>query len=148
MAENKEQLQKKRKGGRPRVYDPEKLIEEMLEWSKDEESINFTAFCAERGYLPGLIWRLEQENQDFADAYMLVRMRLAERRERLLNAEALNYGAFQRYQKGYDPFLQKAEDIEADKDVARKSRIAEKEHMNLFMIAKLASEGSIKQSDS
>lgn len=147
MALTKAQLLEKRKAGRPRVYDAEKIAQELLEWVKDESSINFCSFCADRGYLPGLIWRLEKESQDFSDAYSLAKMKLAERRERYLNSELLNYGAWQRYQKDYDPFLFKHEEADRDKDAERKKGVVEREQVNLFMLAKLASEGKITQRD-
>lgn len=137
----------KKKVGRPREYDPHIIAEEILEWSLDEESINIAQFCADRGYLPVLIWRLDRENEKFSHAYMMVKMRLAERRERMLNCNLLNYGAWQRYQRGYDPFLAKEEDEKEDKDAQRKKGIAETEHKNLYMLAKLAGEGKILQQD-
>lgn len=147
MAPSKSQLLEKRKVGRPREYDAEKIAQELLEWVKDEDSINIAQFCADRGYLPGLIWRLDKESEDFSYAYTIARLKLAERRERLLNADLLNYGAWQRYQRGYDPFLAKDEDDKEDKDAARKKGIAETEQTNLFLLAKLAAEGKIYQKD-
>lgn len=151
MSLTKAQCLAKRKtknlGGRPREYDAVKIAEEMLEWSKDKDSINMAQFCADRGYLPGLIWRLELESQDFADAYTLTRLRLAARRERLLNQEKLNYGAWQRYQRGYDPFLAKDEDEKEDKDAVRKKGIVQAEHANLATLVKLAGKGKISQKD-
>lgn len=147
MSETKAELQAKRKVGRPRVYDPKVIMEEMKEWAQDEESINFAGFCADRGYLPGLIWRLEQECQEFADLYTIVRMKLAERRERHLNADNLNYGAWQRYQRGYDPFLHRHETEIADEDAKRKKGIVEQESMNLVTLARMAAQGAITQKD-
>lgn len=145
VSKKKAEILEKRKVGRPRVYDPEKIAEEMLEWVKDEDSINIAQFCADRGYLPALIWRLELESEDFTYAYTITRLKLAERRERLLNADLLNYGAFQRYQYGYDPFLAKDEDAKDDKDASRRKGIAESEQMNLVVLAKMAAEGKISQ---
>lgn len=147
MGASKAQLLQRRKPGRPREYDAEKIADELLEWVKDEESINFVQFCADRGYLPSLIWRLEKENEDFSYAYTIAKMKLAERRERYLNAEQLNYGAYQRYQAGYDPFLCKAEDEEKDKDAARRKGIVESEQTNLVLLAQMAAEGKISQKD-
>lgn len=147
VGQSKEELLQKRKAGRPREYDVDVIIQEMIEWSKDDDSINFAGFCADKGYLPELIWRLEKENQDFSDTYTLVKMRLAERRERYLNADALNYGSWQRYQGGYDPFLTKSEDEDKDKDAARKKGVVEQENANLCLIARMALEGSIRQKD-
>jgi len=147
MAPTKSQILSKRKVGRPREYDAEKIAEELLIWVKDEESINMAQFCADRGYLPGLIWRLELESEDFSYAYTIAKMKLAERRERYLNQNVLNYGAWQRYQRGYDPFLAKDEEEKEDKDAARRKGVVEAEQMNLVMLAKLAGEGKISQKD-
>jgi len=147
MASTKAQLLEKRKAGRPREYDAQKIADELLEWSKDEESINIAQFCADRGYLPTLIWRLEKESEEFSYAYTIARLKLAERRERLMNNNLLNYGAWQRYQRGYDPFLAKDEEDKDDKDAARKKGIVETEQTNLFLLAKLAADGKISQKD-
>ncbi len=144
---NKEELLKRRKGGPPRQYDPIKMADELIEWAKEEDSINFAGFCADRGYLPGLIWRLEKESDEFSYAYAIAKMKLAERRERLLNSDLLNYGAYQRYQSGYDPFLTKAEDDEKDKEAARRKGVVENEQANLFLLAQLAADGKISQKD-
>ena len=42
----KKDLLAKRKGGRPRVYDTDKIIEELLIWKEKKDSINFAQFCA------------------------------------------------------------------------------------------------------
>lgn len=147
MAPSKAQILTKRKPGRPREYDGEKIAQEMMEWVKDEQSINIAQFCADRGYLPGLIWRLELESEDFSYAYTITRLKLAERRERHMNNDCLNYGAWQRYQRGYDPFLAKDEDEKEDKDAARRKGLVEAEQMNLFTLAKLAAQGQISQKD-
>ena len=147
MAPRKAQLLAKRKVGRPREYNAEIIANEMIEWSKDEDSINIVGFCADRGYLPDLIWRLDKESEDFSYAYTITRMKLAERRERLLNNDMLNYGSWQRYQKGYDPFLSKDEDDKDDKDAARKKGIAEAQGMNLVTLAKMAADGQILQKE-
>lgn len=147
MGASKAQLLQKRKPGRPREYNPEKVAEELLEWVKDEESINFVQFCADRGYLPGLIWRFDQESEEFSYAYSIAKMKLAERRERFLNAEILNYGAYQRYQSSYDPFLKKSETEEKDEDAARRRGVVENEQANLILLARLAADGKISQKD-
>lgn len=145
MSVSKASLLEKRKVGRPREYDADKIAEELMEWVKNEESINFAQFCADREYLPGLIWRLEKESENFSFAYTLARLKLAERRERMVNNDLLNYGSWQRYQRGYDPFLAKDEDEKEDKDASRKKGIVEKEQMNLVMLARMAAQGRISQ---
>ncbi len=132
-------------GGRPKVYDEQKIMEEMREWVKKEDSINFSQFCADRGYHNSLIWKLEKENEEFQHCYDLVKMKLAERRERLVNAELLNYGAWNRYQRKYDPFLNKHETDLEIADSERKKGVKDAETTNLFLLAKIVSEGKIKQ---
>lgn len=129
------------------MYDPLEIARQMLEWSKLEDSINIVGFCADRGYVPNLIWRMDKENEEFAEAYMITKMRLAERRERLMNADLLNYGSWNRYQRYYDPFLAKDEDDKEDKDAARKRGVVENEQANLILLAKLAASGEIAQKD-
>ncbi len=130
---------------KPRTYDYDKLAEEILEWAEQEDSINLCAFCVERGYLPGTLWDIQQKHEPFAQAYEFARMRLAERRERMLNADMLNAGSFHRYQAQYDPFLRKDETDEKDKDAARRKGIVESEQTNLVMLAQMAAEGKISQ---
>lgn len=135
----------KRGPGRPRIYDAEKIAKELLDWVKDEDSLNFVGFCADKGYLPDLIWRLEKESTDFSNAYTIAKMKLAERRERYLNNDQLNYGAYQRYQHEYDPFLHKAEESMKDRDAARRKGVADSEQANLVLLAKMASQGKLSQ---
>lgn len=131
----------------PRKFDPAIIIEEMLQWAKKEDSLVFAGFCAEHGYMPELIWKFCQQIKEFEEAYVITKMYLAERRERHMNNDQLNYGAWARYQKWYDPFLSKHEDEEADKDMERKKGVANQEKANLFLLAKMAAEGTIKQED-
>ena len=145
MGITKAELLKRRKMGRPKVYDAAVIIKQLLNWANREDSINMVQFCADHGYLSGLIWKLESENIDFSRAYELAKMKLAARREQLVNAEHLNYGAYQRYQSQYDPFLRKAEKQEKDEDAARRKGIVESEQANFITLARLAADGKIKQ---
>lgn len=147
LQKRKEALKERKKCGQKRIYDPKIIAEEMLEWAEQETSINFVGFCAGHGYMASLIWRLEKEDPDFSEIYELVKMKLAERRERLMNMEMINYGSWMRYQKGYDPFLSKHEDDEATKKADREKGLAEQEAMNFVKFVKLAQEGEIKQDD-
>jgi hypothetical protein len=130
-----------------RKYNYEKIADELDEWSKQENSINFVGFCAEKSYLPELIWRAKQESQYFEEIYIIAKMRLADRREKMMNADLLNYGSWHRYAKHYDPFLDKHEDIEAQKKADRDKKIADTKAMNLVSLAEMVSNGKIKQED-
>jgi hypothetical protein len=134
-----------KKPGAKRVYDRDQIRKEILHWAKDETSINIVGFCSERGYSSNLILKLKDECKKFAKAYELVKMTLAERRERLMNERKINYGAWARYQKHLDPFLSAHEDEEADKAAARQKGIAESSKENLSGILQMLSKGEIKQ---
>lgn len=140
-----EMLANRKVMGRPKIYDFEKMAIEIDEWSSKESSLNLVGFCTEKGYLPELIWRAKYECKNFDDNFMMAKMRLADRREKLMNAELLNYGSWNRYQKNYDPFLDRFEDAEADKKFAREKKIADTQSLNLASLAKLLAEGKIKQ---
>lgn len=147
MAPTKAQLLAKRTAGRPRVYDSEKIAKELMEWANNEYSINIVQFCAEYEYLPGLIWRLNLESEEFSRAYTIAKMKLAARRENLLNANLLNYGAWQRYQRDFDPFLDANETDRENKEAARRKNIVEDEQMNFVKLAKLVASGEVSQKE-
>lgn len=130
-----------------REYDAEKIAEEIIDWVKHEDSINLTQFCADRGYTSELINRLVKKHDFFSYAYKIVKMKLAERRERLVNAELLNYGSYNRYQPVYDPFLHRFEEKQKNRDAARKKDIVKEDRLTLAKMMKLASEGEISQKD-
>lgn len=131
--------------GRRREYDLKIIIEELLAWSLKENSLNIVGFCAEHGYMAETLWRFEHENEEFEEAFKLTKMRLAERRSKLLDENKLNYGAWARYQKHYDPFLDKHEEADKDKEAKRRKDIAVQEGVNLATIVRMANEGKISQ---
>lgn len=135
----------KKNHGFQRQYDPDILAEELLEWVEDEEAINIAQFCADRGYVPSLIWSLEKQNGYFTYALQIAKLKIAERRERLVNADLLNSGIFHRYQACYDIFLRKDEDDEKDKEAARKRGVVESEQLNLVKLAQMAADGKLSQ---
>lgn len=128
-------MQNKKVRARRLKYDPQDIINKMLEWSKKEDSLNFVGFCADIGLLPVQVWTWKREYPEFKEAFEIVGMRLAARREKLANENKLNYGSFMRYQGMYDPFLYNFEGNEKDKDAERKKSILEKENMNLVTLA-------------
>lgn len=142
---NKEYFLERRVKTKPRQYDHTIIMAEMMDWVRDEDAINFCDFCYERGYLPNLIWRLDKEFEEFSDTYTLIKMKLAERRERLLNCDMLNTRAWERYQAGYDPFLRKDESEEKDKDAERKRGTVNDQQANLLTIVDMFRQGAIKQ---
>lgn len=133
--------------GRIKKYDGPTIAMQLTAWVKKDDSINFVGFCADFSYPPYVITNLEKSCDEFAEAYILAKMRLAERRERLMNEDKLNYGSFARYQAMYDPFLGKHEEDEKERDSKRKLGIMIAEQANLSKLAKMAADGLIKQPD-
>lgn len=131
----------------PRKYDRSLIILEMMDWVKKEDSINFASFCFDYGYQPSLIWRLDREDDEFHDAYTLAKLKLAERRERQLNAEMMHYSAYMRYQRSYDAFLARSEEEEKDREAIRRQNLTKAEQQNLVLLAKMAGEGKLAQKD-
>jgi len=138
----------KRPRGRPKEYDYTVVMKELDEWSKLDDSINIVGFCASHGYLADVIRRMIRDYEDFENTYLLAKMRLADRREKLLNSEKLNYGSWNRYQKMFDPFLDKFEEKEKDRDMKRKmASLKQDDIVNLATMAKLFADGKICQSE-
>jgi hypothetical protein len=142
-----DELSTRSKWGCPRKYDYELLAKEMIEWAKDEDSINLCEFCAERAYPHSLIRRLKKEIPAFSDAIEITKMQLAARRERFLNDGRLHARAWDRCARLYDLFLDDHETKLEDKDAERKRGIADRTELNLVALAKMAAEGSISQKD-
>ncbi len=97
-------------GGRPRLYHPEEEAKAIDEWSKLDNSINLVGFCVYRDICPDYIYDWEKESTEFSQALKKAKARLADRREKMMNENKLNYGSFNRYQSVFDPFLYKHED--------------------------------------
>jgi hypothetical protein len=121
--------------GGPEKYCTEKMIKEMEEWVKKESSINICGFCADYGYTYALFRSKVVNKQEFKDAYEIVRLRLAERRERLLNCDLLHSHAYNRYQSCYDPFIDTYEDEKKDQEAERKIKIAQAQPENTINLS-------------
>jgi hypothetical protein len=132
---------------RPRFYDYEKIADELLEWAELETSINLCQFCADRNYVVKSFYDWKEKSPYFRDAWELTKMRLAERRERLLNADLLNYGTWARHAKRFDPFLHIEEEEDLDKEANRRKGIVQAEQANLITLAQMLRENQISQKD-
>lgn len=130
---------------RTRVYDPEIVGQHMLDWANKEDSISLTAFCAEYGYLPALIWRFEKQYEFFEEVYEFTRMTLAARRERLAYEGKMNDKLWGRYQSMFDSILHRYEEEDKDRQAARRKSIVESQQMNLTALVKAIADGDISQ---
>lgn len=90
--------------GRPREHDREKIAQELIEWARKEDSINFNKFCCTREPpIPAtklLDWSKEDDN--FRVAYQTAKAFLGCRREEWLSKELLHVKAYDLNANVYD----------------------------------------------
>jgi hypothetical protein len=128
-------------------YDRDIICEQLKEWGEKDTSINLCEFCAVKGYLPSLLWSLEKSDEAFNRQFTLTKLRLAERRERMLNARKLDTGSFHRSQRSYDAFLKKDEDEKAERDAALRVKIEKQKNINVSDLMERLNNKQIKQPD-
>jgi hypothetical protein len=92
--------------GRPRVHDRESIAEELIEWAKLPDSINFNKFCCTREP-PIPASKLLQYSKDcdqFRAAYETAKTFIASRREEWLSKDQLHVKAYDLNATVYDLF--------------------------------------------
>lgn len=94
-------------GGRPRVHEPLKLADELIEWAKQEDSINLNAFCCTRDpLLPYSSYKsILEVSKEFSAAHEIAKQFIAYRRESWLNEERLHVKSYDLNALTYDQFL-------------------------------------------
>jgi hypothetical protein len=92
---------------RPREHDRDQIASELIEWAKQEDSINLCGFCVTREHpiAPSKISLWAKECENFRQALEIARAYLGSRRERLLNSEMLHVKGYDLNATTYDPFL-------------------------------------------
>jgi hypothetical protein len=93
--------------GRPRVFDREKVANDLVEWAKKDDSINLNKFCAlnEPRIAPSKLTLWAKEDNDFREAYEEAKCFLAYRREEWLNSQQLHVKTYDLNATVYDYFL-------------------------------------------
>lgn len=102
--------------GRPQVHDREKLAKELIEWALLPDSINLNGFCCTRNppIAPSKITLFRNESDIFREAYETAKAFLADRREKMLNAETLHVKAYDLNATTYDYFLKEERKAQAE----------------------------------
>jgi len=90
-------------GGRPHT-DLSKIATQMIDWVKNEDSINLNGFCGKYFYNPKMILHWSKHNLEFCDVYETVKAILADRREKLLCQNKLHQKAYAIHCSVYDQF--------------------------------------------
>ncbi|HEX4374873.1 MAG TPA: hypothetical protein VHZ50_16330 [Puia sp.] len=91
--------------GRPRIYDREKIFQDLLEWAKLPDSINLCKFCAINELDPDLILQWSRDEPELSRTYRTVKSFIGARREELLNKNKLHTKAYDLNATNYDFFL-------------------------------------------
>lgn len=96
-------------GGRPRIHDREDIARQLIEWARDENSMNLNKFCCTREppLDPNQILTWSHEDKEFRRAYDIAKGFLAARREERLNNELLHVKAYDLNATVYDQFIKK-----------------------------------------
>ena len=90
--------------GRPREYDRGKVVNDLIEWAKKDDSINLNKFCALNGIPPSTILRWKDEDKDFREAYEFAKTYIGFRREEQLSKGKLHVKAYDLNATVYDAF--------------------------------------------
>jgi hypothetical protein len=112
-------------GGRPSEYDKVAIAERMLEWAKQDDSININKFCAYNDIPARTFLEWVDDDIEFSRAYDKVKTFLGFRREERLNSGELHVKAFDLNATVYDQF-NRAEKISMD-DMAAARKLKEVE---------------------
>lgn len=114
----------KHAGGRPREHDRDAIAQQMIEWAKDEESINLNQFCCtlDPPIAPSTIILWTKECSEFRKSYEKTKAFLGYRREQRLNSGKLHVKAFDLNATVYDLFTKedRRESAEFESELRKK----------------------------
>lgn len=111
--------------GRPPEYDPEYYAEKIQEWVTKDSSWNIAGFCSEYDLYPELIYNFCERSKNFLSVYNKIKIKLAEKREKLVSLGKLHNKSYDRYQPMYDKFLHDYEEEKLDRAAERQKKAAE-----------------------
>lgn len=112
--------------GRPRIYDREKILTDMLAWAKKDTSLNVNEFCAwyvDPPIGPRMLSIWSKEDDNFMQSYEAVKAFLAHRREQALKDGDIHVKCYDICAPAYD-YLIKEEYREQE---AYKSKLKQEE---------------------
>lgn len=113
------------KGGRPQEYDRVLIASKMIEWAKQDDSININKFCAYNDIPSRTMLEWVDSDTEFSRAYDKVKTFLAFRREEKLNNGELHVKAFDLNATVYDRFTRHEKIQLDDLESARKQKEAQ-----------------------
>jgi len=111
--------------GRLREHDREDIAIKMLDWCKEESSLNLCGFCAKYELDPDVVLRWSKQDEFFGRTYRIVKSTLGERRERKLKEGELHNKAYDLNAATYDLFLKDERQTEKKFESELASQIAQ-----------------------
>lgn len=101
------QYAKGNNGGRPFTYDRHKMAIDLIEWAKQDDSLNLCKFCCsyDPPIDPHYLIKTAKEDDELGNAYRTAKSFLGARREEMLNINKLNARAYEANKHVYDMFI-------------------------------------------
>ena len=81
-------------GGRPPKYDLEQEAQDLLDWSKLDNSICLHGFVDDKEYVPEQLCQFAKQSEVFSLALKKAKSRICKRREEMCNDGLMNYGVW------------------------------------------------------
>lgn len=134
-------------GGRP-GFDKELIAQQMIEWSKLDDSINLCGFSADHDVSPRIIMQWAKENEQFSRTYEAVKTRIGARRERKLNEGKLHVKAYDLNANVYDLYRKEESREQLTFESDLKNKDANTQIENLSTLIDQIKNGQISQTDS
>jgi hypothetical protein len=94
----------KHAGGRPREWDRDSVLLDLLDWAHKQDSINLNQFCGSRLLPPQHLSKWALECTQFRESYWVIKTLLGARREAWLSSERLHQKAYHLSHHTYDYF--------------------------------------------
>lgn len=122
---------------RPREHDRDKIAQDLVEWAKQDGSINLNAFCCSREppLAPSKITEFARECDKFRLAYEEAKAYLGARREQMLTNGTLHVKAYDLNANTYDYFLkqERREQAKFEADLSKETaKQVSKEDLSRF----------------
>ena len=131
--------------GQPKKWDREKIFHDLLEWSKQDDSINLCAFCDIMDLPPSMLVQFSKEEPEYVKAYELTKSRLGARRERKLSDTTLHVKAYDLNATNYDYFLREERKLQQEMEAKIKSQTEVSSAMSLCQLVKSLESNAIEQ---
>lgn len=121
-------------GGRPRIYDREKIARELLEWASLPTSLNLNKFCATRQPPLDPLYLLEmcETDDEISRACRTAKGMLASNREEANSRKELTNQAYSSNHRVYDKFAEKQwkDEIKFEKNVEKELKKQDNAEIN------------------